>query len=122
MKIEYDLQYFNIIFEIIQIIIDIYQILCIIPLITNSAILPKEAVMFDQVIIEFMKMSQKKIHRGYEWTQEFIKPVPVKLSLMDRVLPAVGESLIKAGNKLKQRTHARLTAEHAQTPTFMIML
>jgi len=80
-----------------------------------------ELIKFD-IFVEFMKMDLKHRHRGYDWTQEFVKPVPVKISLMDRVLPAVGERLISFGYKLKQRSQARLTAEQAQTPTFMIML
>lgn len=80
-----------------------------------------EMMKFD-MFVEFMKMDHKHNHRGYDWTQEFARPRPIKISLMDRILPAVGEALISLGIKLKQRSHARLTAEHAQTPTFMIML
>ena len=74
------------------------------------------------MLAELIKMDQRLAHRGYDWTQEFVRPMPVRLSLMDRLLPAIGEWLIKAGNMLKQRSHARLTTEHAQPPNFMIML
>ncbi|MGE5122878.1 MAG: hypothetical protein ACM3H7_00050 [Acidobacteriaceae bacterium] len=78
--------------------------------------------MFDQVIIEMIKMKQRNVQRGYDWTQAFVKPEPVRLSLIDRVLPVIGDSLIRVGNKMKQRSHSRLTADHAQTPNFLIML
>ncbi len=80
-----------------------------------------ELMKFD-MLVELIKLDDKRRNRGYDWTQEFVKPVPVKLSLMDRILPALGERLISLGSKLKQRSHARMTAENAHSPNFMIML
>jgi hypothetical protein len=91
-------------------------------IVNDSAVLPKEAVMFEMMkfdmFVNFLKMDHKP------HIADTIGPriVMATISLMDRILPAIGESLIRVGNKLKQRSHARLTAEHAQTPTFMIML
>lgn len=81
-----------------------------------------QSMMQIMIIAQFMKMEQKNSHRGYDWTQEFVQPIPEKISLIDRALPVIGEKLIRMGNRMKQHSRARLTADGAQTPTFMIML
>ncbi len=80
-----------------------------------------EIARFD-VMVEFMKMDRKRLNRRFDWTQEFVLPIQVKMSLIDRILTRIGEALISLGSKLKQRAHTRLTAEQAQIPNFMIML
>ena len=43
-------------------------------------------------------------------------------ALIDRALPALGETLIRVGTRLKEHSDHKLTAEEASLPTFLIML
>lgn len=43
-------------------------------------------------------------------------------SIVARILPAVGETLIRIGTRLKEHSFRKLTPEEASTPTFLIML
>lgn len=42
--------------------------------------------------------------------------------LVARVLPALGDALIRLGTRLKEHSYRKLTPEETSTPTFMIML
>ena len=42
--------------------------------------------------------------------------------LLERVLPMLGEMLIRFGTRLKEHSYRKLTASEASAPTFMIML
>jgi hypothetical protein len=42
--------------------------------------------------------------------------------LLNRVLPALGEVLIRLGNRLKEQSYRQPTSEEATAPTFLIML
>lgn len=80
-----------------------------------------EIIRFN-MLVEFMRLDHKKHLRGYDWTQEFIKPATERRPVTERLLTAVGDSLIRLGIKLKQRSRARLPAETTQSPNFIIML
>ena len=78
--------------------------------------------MFEQRFVEFMKMENRSASEKDEQGYAAMKPVHFKPSLMDRVLPTLGEAMINIGIKLKDRPHAKLNAEQAQSPNYMIML
>jgi hypothetical protein len=42
--------------------------------------------------------------------------------LFSRALPNLGETLIRIGTRLKERSYHQLTSEEATAPTFLIML
>ena len=42
--------------------------------------------------------------------------------LLSRILPALGEALIHAGNRLKAYSYHQPTSEEATAPTFLLML
>jgi hypothetical protein len=78
--------------------------------------------MFEQRFVELMKLENRNVHTRDEQDFSALKPVHFKPSLMDRVLPTLGEVMINIGLKLKDRPHARLNAEQAQSSNYMIML
>jgi hypothetical protein len=78
--------------------------------------------MFDQRFVEMMKMENRNIDDGCDQLHSFMRPVQFKPSLMERVLPALGEAMISAGLKLKESSHAKQNAERAQSPNYMIMM
>jgi hypothetical protein len=78
--------------------------------------------MFEHMIAEDMKMSTKNTHREDECIDAFMKPVQFRPSLIDRVLLALGDAMIRFGLKLKYRPHTSLTTEQAHAPNFLIML
>ena len=43
-------------------------------------------------------------------------------ALLDRALAALGETLIRVGNQLKEHAYQKMTADEASAPTFLIML
>ncbi len=78
--------------------------------------------MFEQRIAELMKMENRGPGEGLEEGIPSGKPVQFKPSLMDRILPTVGEAMISLGLKLKDRPHLKMQNEQAQSPNYMIML
>jgi len=78
--------------------------------------------MFEQIFVERMKVENRIVSDDDELGLANLKPVNRKLSLMDRVLPTLGEMMISIGLKLKDRPHARLNSEQVQSPNYMIML
>jgi hypothetical protein len=78
--------------------------------------------MFEQRIVELMKMENRVTCDGLEEGLRSQKPTQFKPSLMDRILTMVGEAMISIGLKLKDRPHAKLNTEQAQSPNYMIML
>jgi hypothetical protein len=51
------------------------------------------------------------------WQSGIVKP-----GFIDRALPTLGETLIRIGTRLKERSYPKLTSEEASVPTFLIML
>lgn len=78
--------------------------------------------MFEQIFVERMKIENRIASDDDVLGLANLKPVQIKLSLMDRVLPTLGEVMISIGLKLKDRPHAKLNSEQAQSPNYMIML
>jgi hypothetical protein len=78
--------------------------------------------MFEQRIVELMKTENRKTCDEFEQVHSNMRPVHFKPSLMDRVLPILGEAMIIIGFKLKNRSHMKLNTEQAHSPNFMIML
>ena len=42
--------------------------------------------------------------------------------IFQRVLPSLGEAMIRVGTRLKEHSYHKLTSEEASAPTFLIML
>ncbi len=78
--------------------------------------------MFEMRIVELMKMENRNAGDGLEDGHTLMRPVHFKPSLMDRLLPSLGEALISVGLKLKDRPRAKLNTEQANSPNFLIML
>jgi hypothetical protein len=77
--------------------------------------------MFDQLIIERMKMDQRWINRDDDGIDSSMKPVQFNASPVDRFLSILGEIMISLGLKLKERSRTPMS-EKAQAPNFLIML
>ena len=116
------MNYFNISIEIIQYIIDKYQILCIILIRKSKVIQPKEAVMFDPIVVELMKAENRSHYVESELGQYSMKPIHFNPSLLDRGLAVLGETMINIGLKLKERPNAKLNTEQVHSPNYLIML
>jgi hypothetical protein len=78
--------------------------------------------MFEQRIVELMKLDNRNACDEFDQVQSNMRPVHFKPSLMDRVLPTLGEAMISVGLKLKNRPHMKLNTEQANSPNYMIML
>ncbi len=78
--------------------------------------------MFEKMMVALILADYKKTQFDPQEDQSLSKPVRVRPSLMDRVLPAVGNTMIRVGLKLKDRPHTRLANEQAHSPNFLIML
>ncbi len=78
--------------------------------------------MFEQVIAEKMKTSTKTTNRDDDCIDPSMKTVQFKPSFLDRLLPTLGDAMIRAGLKLKYRPHATLNTEQASAPNYLIML
>jgi len=78
--------------------------------------------MFEMMIAEKMISEHKNVGDSCELSFYNLKPVAIKPSLFDRVLPVVGQALINTGLKLKYRHQVRLSMEEAHSPNFLIML
>jgi hypothetical protein len=78
--------------------------------------------MFEHMIAETLKMNTKNTYRDDDCIDAYMKPVQFRSSIIDRVLPILGDAMISIGLKLKYRPHASLITEHAQAPNYLIML
>ncbi len=78
--------------------------------------------MFEKMMVALIMADNKKTQSESQEDQFLSKPVRVRPSLVDRVLPAVGDVMIRVGSKLKDRPHTRLSNEQAHSPNFLIML
>jgi len=78
--------------------------------------------MLEHMIAFDIKMNTKNTYRDDEWTDCYMRPAQLRPSLVDRVLPALGDAMISVGLKLKHRPHASLINEQAPAPNFLIML
>jgi hypothetical protein len=78
--------------------------------------------MFEHMIAVEMKMNTKHTYRDDEGINTFMKPIQLRPTLIDRVLPALGDAMISVGLKLKYRPHPSLATEQAQAPNYLIML
>ena len=78
--------------------------------------------MFEHMIAEVIKMNQKKDFPAGEWSMTSLRPVQIRPSLLNRVLPTLGDVMIRIGLMLKDRPQASLTTDQAHAPNFLIML
>jgi hypothetical protein len=78
--------------------------------------------MFEHMIAEDIKMSSRTTNREDDRIDPYMRPVQFKPSLLDRVLPFLGDAMISVGIKLKYRSHASLSTEQASVPNYLIML
>jgi hypothetical protein len=78
--------------------------------------------MFEQLIAEKILMDTKNTKRDDDCMDSYMKPVQLRSSFIDRVLPVLGDVMISVGLKLKYRPHASLTTEQVQAPNYFIML
>ena len=78
--------------------------------------------MFEHMIAETIKMSNRTTNREDELIDPNMRPVQFKPSLLDRVLPSLGDAMINLGIKLKYRSHASLSTEQVSVPNYLIML
>jgi hypothetical protein len=74
------------------------------------------------MITQILEMKQQSFQHRNDGTTEYVNPMPIQLSRMDRITDSVGDVLINVGKKLKQHSHAHLAPEQTQAPNFMIML
>ncbi len=78
--------------------------------------------MFDNLMVELILADIKKTQAYSQEDQFFSKPFRARASLVDRVLPAVGDVMIRVGSKLKDRSHTPPAGEQVHSPNFLIML
>ena len=78
--------------------------------------------MFEHMIAEDIMMRSRNRHRDDDGIRPDMKPVQFKSSLVDRILPLLGDAMINFGQRLKYHSHNQLTAERSQAPNFLIML
>lgn len=78
--------------------------------------------MFEQVIVERIKMDHRTTSNDEDGINSFMKPVQFKLPILDRFTLRLGDMMIRIGVRLMQRSQTSLVTEQAHSPTFMIML
>ncbi len=78
--------------------------------------------MFEHMIAENIRMSSRTTNRDDDRIDPSMRPVQFRPSLLDRVLPFLGDAMISVGIKLKYRSQASLSTEQASVPNYLIML
>ena len=78
--------------------------------------------MFDPESFETIRIHQENLRRQAYLSQVLWQAGLSNPSLVDRVLPMLGDTLIHIGLKIKERASIRLATEQASVPTFLIML
>jgi hypothetical protein len=78
--------------------------------------------MFDQMIIERIRMERERTFRDNDGIDSSMKPVQFKTSLLNHFLSILGDTMISLGFKLKDHSNACSKVEKAQAPNFLIML
>lgn len=78
--------------------------------------------MFEHMIAESIKMNCRTTNRDDDRVDPSMRPVQFRPSLLDRILPFLGDALISVGIKLKYRSLASLSTEQASVPNYLIML
>jgi hypothetical protein len=78
--------------------------------------------MFDPIVVELMKAENRSHYVESELGEYSMKPIHINPTLLDRGLALLGETMINIGHKLKDRAHAKLNTEQAQSPNYLIML
>ena len=71
---------------------------------------------------ELIQIHQEVICREASLRQALRQSGMVNPTLIERALPAFGETLIRVGTWLKEHSYHQLTSEEASVPTFFIML
>jgi hypothetical protein len=69
-----------------------------------------------------IQIHQESIRRETSLRQALRQSGMANPALIDRALPALGETLIRVGTRIKEHSYHKLTAEEASLPTFLIML
>ncbi len=76
----------------------------------------------DNLENDAIQIHQELIRRESGLRQALRQSGLVNPALRDHALSALGETLIRAGTRLKEHSFHKLTAEEATAPTFLIML
>lgn len=76
----------------------------------------------DNLESDAIQIHQESIRRETNLWQALKQSGMVNPALIDRALPALGETLIRLGTRLKEHSYHKLTSEEATAPTFLIML
>lgn len=71
---------------------------------------------------ELNQIHQEVIRREVTVKQALRQSGMATPHLIDRGLTLLGDSLIRIGTRIKDRTNPRLTTEEASVPTYLIML
>ena len=71
---------------------------------------------------EFVQIHQEAIRSEAIIRQALMRSGLTNPGKGDQIITWLGDTLIRAGTSLKQRSYTRLTAEEASAPTFLIML
>ena len=69
-----------------------------------------------------IQIHQELIRRESGLRQALRQSGLVDPALIDRALPALGETLIRVGTKLKEHSLHKMTSKEVTAPTFLIML
>jgi hypothetical protein len=76
----------------------------------------------DDLENDAIQIHQELIRRESSLRQALRQSGLVNPALIDRALPALGETLIRVGTRLKEHSFHQLTSEEATAPNFLIML
>ncbi len=71
---------------------------------------------------EIIRMHQEEIRREACIQRAIRQSGLARPSLISRVLPALGDVMIRMGTRLKQHAYPAMKADEASVPTFLIML
>jgi hypothetical protein len=71
---------------------------------------------------ELIQLHQEVIRRETSLRQALRQSGMVNPTLIDRAVPALGETLIRVGTRLKEHSYHQLASKEASVPTFLIML
>ena len=76
----------------------------------------------DNLDSELIQIHQEVIRREVNIRQALRRSGMATPHMIDRGLTLLGDSLIRLGTRLKDRTYPRLATEEASAPTYLITL
>jgi hypothetical protein len=71
---------------------------------------------------EIIQIHQEGIRREAMLWQALKQSGMINPPIFRRIVPVLGEALIRVGTRLKQRSYTRLSADETTVPSFLIML